>query len=55
VIKALGIPVCTTTYGHRAAFSDAGALGLTAQEYDPSGKAAMEIEQVYKFMCKLIK
>ena len=55
VIQGLGIPVCPSTYGHRAAFSDAGALGLTAQEYDPSGKAAAEIEQVYKFVCKLIK
>jgi chromosome partitioning protein len=55
VIRGLGIPVCTTTCGHRAAFSDSGALGMTAQEYDPVGKAAQEIEQVYKFVCKLIK
>ncbi len=55
VIEGLGITVCPISCGHRAAFSDAGALGLTAQEYDPSGKAASESEQVYKFVCKLIK
>lgn len=55
VIKGLGIAVCPAVLGYRAAYSDAGALGLSAQEYDPNGKAAEEIEQVYKFVCKLIK
>src|SRR3569833_3898115 len=55
VIKGLGIAVCPAVFGHRAAYSDAGALGMSAQEYDPNGKAAEEIEQVYKFVCKLIK
>ncbi len=55
VITSLGLVVCPTALGYRAAFSDAGALGLTAQEYDPAGKAAHETEEVYKFMCKLLK
>lgn len=54
IIKGLGIPVCPGSFGHRAAFSDAGALGQSAQEYDPSGKAADEIDKVYKFVCKLL-
>lgn len=54
VITSLGLAVCPTAMGYRAAFSDAGALGLTAQEYDPSGKAACETEEVYRFMCKLL-
>ncbi|HEX6879047.1 MAG TPA: ParA family protein, partial [Terriglobales bacterium] len=40
VITSLGVRVCPAALGHRAAFSDAGALGLTAQEFDPTGKAA---------------
>ncbi len=55
VIKGLNVPVCPAPLGHRAAFSDSGALGQSAQEYDPSGKAAEEIEQVYRFVCKLLK
>lgn len=55
VIRGLAVPVCPASFGQRAAFSDAGALGQSAQEYDPSGKAAEEIEQVYKFVCKLLK
>jgi chromosome partitioning protein len=54
VIKALGIPVCSASFGWRAAFSDAGALGLTAQEYELAGKAAIETEEVYRFVSKLI-
>ena len=55
VIKGLEIPVCPASFGHRAAFSDAGAVGQSAQEYEPTSKAAEEIDQVYKFVCKLLK
>jgi chromosome partitioning protein len=55
VIKGLQILVCPATFGHRAAFSDSGAVGQSAQEYDPNSKAADEIERVYKFVCKLLK
>jgi chromosome partitioning protein len=55
VIRGLTLPVCSASFGYRAAFNDAGALGLTAGEYDPGGKAAQEIEQVYRFVSKLLK
>ena len=55
VIKSLGIAVCPAVLGYRTAYSDAGAIGQSAQEYDPNGKAAAEIEQVYKFVSKLLK
>jgi chromosome partitioning protein len=54
VIADLGIPVCPAALGHRAAFSDAGIYGLAAQEYDASGKAAMECLQVYEFVNQLV-
>ena len=55
VIRSLTLPVCPASFGYRAAFNDAGALGLTAAEYDPGGKAAQEIERVYEFVSKLVK
>lgn len=55
VIRSLTLPVCPASFGYRAAFNDAGALGLTAAEYDPRSKAASEIEQVYEFVSKLVK
>jgi chromosome partitioning protein len=54
VIRELGLLVCPIAFGWRTAFSDAGALGLTAQEYDPSSKSALETVEVYKFVSKLI-
>ncbi len=54
VLRELGLPVCPTAFGWRTAFSDAGALGLTAQEYDPGSKSSLETEEVYRFVSKLI-
>ena len=54
ILKSMGLLVCPTAFGYRAAFDHAGALGLNAQEYEPRGKAADEIKLVYKFMSKLI-
>ena len=54
IVRELGLQSCPAAFGYRAAFNDAGALGQTAQEYDPSGKAANEIEQVYEYVSKLV-
>jgi chromosome partitioning protein len=37
---------------HRAAFYHALTAGLGVQEYEPKGKAASEIKQLYKFIIK---
>lgn len=54
VVRGLDLRVCPAAFGYRAAFNDAGALGLTAAEYDPDGKAAQEIKLVYEFVSKLL-
>lgn len=54
VLRELGLAVCPASFGWRAAFSDASAVGLTAQEYDPASKSAIETKDVYKFMSKLL-
>jgi chromosome partitioning protein len=53
-IRDMGLPVLPIALGHRTAYTHAAAMGLTAQEYDPHGKAAEEIKQLYKFTCKLL-
>jgi len=50
----MGLPVCPVAFGYRVAFDHASSLGLNAQEYEPGGKAAIEIEQVYEFMSELV-
>jgi chromosome partitioning protein len=54
VVRDMVIPVAPVSLGHRTAFPDSAALGMTAQEYDPSGKASGEVEQLHKFVCKLV-
>jgi len=53
-IARLGIPVCPAMITQRAAFGDAGTLGLTAIEYEPKGKAANETLEVYKFISQFL-
>lgn len=54
ILESMGLRVCPVAFGHRVAFDHAGALGLNAQEYEPHGKASVEIELVYQFASKLI-
>ena len=50
-IAALKVPVCPVQMVNRIAFSRALISGQSAQEYEPEGKAAQEIEQLHTFMC----
>jgi chromosome partitioning protein len=52
--EQLKIPVCPVTIGNRVAFGDASTLGKTPQEYDPRGKAAEEILEVYKHTIRIL-
>lgn len=55
VIGSLGLTLCPAAFGYRGAYNDAGALGLSAAEFDPGGKAAGESKQVYEFTGTLLK
>lgn len=54
-IKGLGLPVSPCMLGSRAAFGDSAAMGRSVLEYDPSGKAAQEIRDVYKYIIRLLE
>lgn len=54
LLARLELPVCPQMIGTRAAFGDSGALGQAVLEYDPRGKAADEIIQVYKYTLSLL-
>ncbi len=54
VLQKFGMHVCPVTIGQRAAFGDAGILGKTVMEYEPSGKAAQEILSVFDYICNLL-
>jgi chromosome partitioning protein len=50
-IAELDAPVCPVQLVSRVAFSRSLITGLTAQEFDPNGKAAQEISKMHTFMC----
>jgi chromosome partitioning protein len=52
--KSLGFAVCPVILRQRAVYGDAPTNGQTVTEFDPKGKAAQEIQQLYKFISKLI-
>jgi chromosome partitioning protein len=53
-ITGQGFDVCPVTLHLRAAHRHAGNVGQTAQEYDPTGKAADETLQIYMYTLKLL-
>jgi chromosome partitioning protein len=53
-VRALGAQVCPAMIGSRAAFGDAAALGRSVLEYDPRGKAAEEVRNVYMYTSSLL-
>ena len=54
ILEGLALLVCPAAFGYRVAFDHSGTLGLTAQEYDPTGKAAQEIQHVYTYTSQLV-
>ncbi len=53
--KAMGLDICKVELGDRAAFHRSSAKGETAAETDPTGKAAKEIEALWKWLGKTLK
>lgn len=51
-VETYDVPVCPVHIGQRAAFLHALTAGMTAQEYEPQGKAAEEISRLYRWVCK---
>ena len=47
--KSLGFSVCPVILYQRAVYGDAPTSGLAVTEFDPTGKAAKEVRQLYKF------
>ena len=53
-LQEMKITVCPEVLGDRVAFDHANTVGLSAQEYEPAGKAAGEIKGVYMSICRHI-
>ncbi len=51
----MGLEICPIELGDRAAFHRSSAKGETAAEGDPNGKAAQEVEALWKWLRKTLK
>jgi chromosome partitioning protein len=49
---SLGLAVCPVRLGDRIAYNRSLITGQTALEFEPHGKAAREIEQLYMWICE---
>jgi chromosome partitioning protein len=53
-VSGLGAEVCPARLVNRVAFSRALISGQTAQEFEPGGKAAQEIQALNMFICERV-
>jgi len=51
---SLAMPVCPVRLGDRVAYNRCLISGQTAQEFEPQGKAAREIEQLHMWACEQV-
>ncbi len=50
----IGLPVAPVRLGYRVAYDRSLIAGQTAQEFEPDGKAAHEIEAIYMWTCQQV-
>lgn len=53
-VEGYGVEVAPIQICQRAVFMHALTVGQTAQEYEPNGKGAEEIQQLYMWTCKQV-
>ena len=54
VVTEIGLPVAPVRLSERAAFRHATGSGQSAQETDPTGKAAAEVAALWAWMCQQV-
>ncbi|MBV9747923.1 MAG: AAA family ATPase [Acetobacteraceae bacterium] len=53
-IAGMGLTVCPTHVGQRVAFEYAAQAGQSVTEYEPDGRAALDIRQLYNAICQIV-
>lgn len=51
----VGLPICPVVLYHRSAYGDAANTGQSVTEFEPNGKAAQEVHELYRFASKQVK
>ena len=53
-ITGMGLEVSAARIGQRVAFEYAAQVGQTVTEYEPEGRAASEVRQLYEYVCRRV-
>jgi chromosome partitioning protein len=53
--EKMGLQVCPVVLHHRSAYGDAANGGLSVTEFEPEGKAAQEVRELYQFILEKVK
>ena len=51
-LQAYGVPICPVAITQRVVFSHALTGGQAVTEFEPEGKAATEIRQLWDWLCR---
>lgn len=54
VAESLGLQLCPIRFGDRAAFHRASSAGEVASEFEPDGKAAAEVRELWQWVCEQV-
>jgi chromosome partitioning protein len=54
IANDLDLPVALARLGQRVAYDRCLISGLTAQEFEPGGKAAQEVQKLYMWVCQQV-
>lgn len=54
LVEGFGTPACPIQIPDRAAYRHASGEGRTVMEYEPDGKAADDIRQIYEWTCRQV-
>ncbi|MFV0624669.1 ParA family partition ATPase [Sphingomonas sp. ac-8] len=52
LVESFGTPPCPLVLPDRAAYRHASAEGRTVMEFEPDGKAADEVREIYRWTCR---
>lgn len=54
VAEQYGLKICPVRFGDRAAFHRAASAGEVASEFEPDGKAAGEVRELWQWVCRQV-